>query len=143
MSRLLTLVLAAYGLKLSRTGTENIRRLHREAEAGSSEARRHFTQTRYARVLGPPNSDLGQVYYVLVGLCALTGILRHRPVLTAVFVTSGSSVLMSLFLIWALLFRLRVTCKICFQAHAVNGALFALLMRMWLDHDDRTSGGRR
>lgn len=131
MIRLLTTLLAAYGLRLSLRSTENIVRLGQEAGAGSAEAAQHFTQTRYARVLGPRNSDLGMVFYSLVALSTLTGLVRRRSILGGLLVASGASVLMSLYLLWALVFRLRVWCALCMQGHGINIALFATLLRMW------------
>lgn len=130
MLRLLTALLAAYGLRLSTTSTENIARISDEARAGREEARRHFTQTRYARVLGVRNSDLGTAFYSLVTLSALTGLIRRPRILAALLAGSALSLLMSIYLLWALAVRLRVWCALCMQGHAVNIALFAVLLRM-------------
>jgi uncharacterized membrane protein len=126
--RLIITLLALYGLRLSRTASSNIRHVHREAEAGDRRAAQHFTETRYARLFGPPNSDLGTVYYALAGLCAVTGIIRNRTVLTVLRLASAATVVVSLYLLWALLFRLRVRCTICIKGHIVNAAIFVTLL---------------
>lgn len=127
--RLLITLLALYGLKLSRTASSNIRHVHLEAETRDQQAQRHFTQTRYARLFGPLNSDLGTVYYALAGLCAATGLIRNRQVLSALRVTSASTVAVSLYLLWALFFRLRVRCTICIKGHIVNAVMFVTLLQ--------------
>jgi uncharacterized membrane protein len=129
MRGLLIAALCAYGLRLSRTSTENIERLRQEAETGNQDAREHFTQTRYARVLGPRNSDLGRIYYAAVGLATLTGLIRRPLVLFGLRLASLASAVLSLYLLWALIVRLRVRCNICLQGHAVNFALLFLLLR--------------
>jgi uncharacterized membrane protein len=131
VERLLAALVATYGFLLSRSATENIRRVHEQAQAGSSEAQAHFTQTRYARVLGPWNSDLGMLFYSAVALAALTGLIHRRRVLGFLLLGSGASLAMSLYLLWALLVRLRVWCAICMRAHLVNATLFTMILRLW------------
>lgn len=127
--RALVTILAIYGFRLSRIASSNIRDVRGKAEAGDRQALRHFTQTRYARLFGPLNSDLGTVYYVLAGLCAASGLIRNRLVLNLLRGASAATVLVSLYLLWALLFRLRVRCTICVKGHIVNGALLVALLR--------------
>jgi uncharacterized membrane protein len=129
MDRLLATLLAGYGFVLSRQSTETIERLRREAQAGHVEAQQHFTQTRFARALGPRNSDLGMVFYAAVGLCAVTGLIRRPRILAGLLLGSALSIAVSLYLLWALFFRLRVWCSICMRGHAINLVLFALLVR--------------
>jgi uncharacterized membrane protein len=131
MSRLSITILAAYGFKLSRTATANIRRTRESARDGNHEAREHFTQSRYAHVLGVRNSDLGMVFYAVVALSAISGLIRRRSVLSGLLLGSIASLLMSIYLIWALLFRLRVWCWVCIRAHVTNLALFITLIRLW------------
>lgn len=133
MSRVFAIALAGYGFALARKSTTNIARLRREAEAGSVEAREHFTQTRYARVFGPRNSDLGMVFYTAVGVAGLTGLIRRRLVVVPLLLASAGSVVTSVYLLWALFVRLRVECRICLQAHVVNGGLFVVLLKLWRD----------
>ena len=128
MERLLATVLSAYGFQLSWQSTRTIRRLHAEAARGNADAASHFTQTRYARALGPRNSDLGMLFYGALGIAAVTGLLRRRPVLDVLYYGSSLSLGVSLYLLWALAFRLRVLCPICLRGHLTNLAVFVLLV---------------
>ena len=126
--RLLITLLALYGLRVARTASSNIRHVRKEAAAGNHRAKQHFTQTRYARLFGPSNSDLGMVYYALVALCAACGLIRQRLVLTALRLASAATLVVSLYLLWALLFRLRARCTICLKGHFLNAAIFIALL---------------
>ena len=130
MERVLAAVLSAYGFRLSWKSTRTIRRLHVEAARGNRTAASHFTQTRYARALGPRNSDLGMLFYGALGTAALTNRLRQRPIQRALFYGSSLSLGVSLYLVWALLFRLRVLCPICLRGHLTNLAAFLLLAHL-------------
>lgn len=84
-------------------------------------------QTREARLVGIPNSVLGLAYYPLVFGSALLG---HRGDRTWLEVGLGSAVaaaLLSAYLAWALRFRLRTPCPLCYLAHIVNFLLLVLL----------------
>jgi uncharacterized membrane protein len=129
MVRLLLALLAGYGFELSRQGTQNIARLGRAAAGGDAGAAQHFTQTRYARVFGPRNSDLGMIFYGAVLLGAVSGATARSKVRYALLAASLVSVLTSVYLLWALFFRLRVLCPLCLQAHGVNLGVLALLLR--------------
>ena len=134
MTRLLLILIALYGVRLSRTASRNIDVTAARAAAGDRVARDHFTQTRYAHVLGPKNSDLGIVYYGAVALVALTGAARLRPVCAALRFASLASLAMSAYLLYAL-FRLRTLCPICLQGHALNLATWWLLRRKHQEQD--------
>ncbi|MGH2449497.1 MAG: hypothetical protein ACRDFS_12965 [Chloroflexota bacterium] len=62
MNRLLVLALSTAGLIISWRSSLQSRRIAGEARQGSGPAGRHFTQTRYARLFGLWNSDLGIAY---------------------------------------------------------------------------------
>jgi uncharacterized membrane protein len=128
MKRLALVLLATYGLRLSLQSTRTIKRLEREAAAGNPRAINHFTQTRYARMLGPRNSDLGLIFYSAVAGAALTRALRRRTVFFGTLLASLTSVFGSIFLLWVLFVRLRVSCRICIKAHATNFAIFLILV---------------
>ncbi len=95
-------------------------------------------RTPYARVFGIPNSVLGILYY----LCLLVWIgfvPRHlsisgqifRPFETVGLWLLGASlltVMLSFYLVYALRRALGVDCPLCYAAHAVNVALFVLLI---------------
>ncbi len=95
-------------------------------------------RTPYARVFGIPNSVLGILYY----LCLLVWIgfvPRHlsisgqifRPFETVGLWLLGASlltVMLGFYLVYALRRALGVDCPLCYAAHAVNVALFVLLI---------------
>jgi uncharacterized membrane protein len=126
MTRLLLVLLGIYGVRLSSTASGNIDATAARAAAGDIDAQRHFTQTRYARVLGPKNSDLGMVYYAVVAAAAITGAVRLRPIRACLRLASLLSLAMSAYLLYALV-RLRTLCPICLQGHALNLATWWLL----------------
>ncbi len=84
--------------------------------------------TPSARVFGPPNSLLGQVFYLALLVGAVSGWLtdpRLRPLyLGASLVTVGLGVHLS----YALLFVLRVPCPLCFTSHGINAVICGLLL---------------
>lgn len=130
MDRALAALLALYGFRLSLHSTRTIKRLRARAGRGDRMAAGHFTQTRYARALGPRNSDLGMVFYGALGVAAATGLIRRPLPQRILFYCSSFSLGVSLYLLWALAFRLRVLCPICLRGHATNLAVFVLLVRM-------------
>lgn len=84
--------------------------------------------SRYARVFGPPNSALGAAYYAALLALAMSGFDLVPAVLWAPLLwMAWGVVLLSIFLAWSLLFRLRTGCPICFLSHALNLAIAILL----------------
>ena len=95
-------------------------------------------RTPYARVFGIPNSLLGILYYV--ALLAWIGFApRHlkisghifRPFETVGLWLLGASlltVLLGFYLVYALRRVLGVHCPLCYAAHAINVALFVLVI---------------
>ncbi len=85
--------------------------------------------TREARLFGAPNFLYGILYYALVFLDTLLessdgGSLTVVP-LTAL---SFSVVLLSIYLGYALLFKLKTACPLCFMSHGINGIISILLL---------------
>ena len=83
---------------------------------------------RQARVFGLPNSLLGQVFYAAVGVAVGVGGLEQPVTRVALAAASGATVLLGLYLTWSLLVVLRVHCPLCYTAHAINLALFVMLL---------------
>jgi uncharacterized membrane protein len=95
-------------------------------------------RTPYARVFGVPNSLLGIVYYALL-LVWVVFVPRHvsiaghvlRPFETLGLLLLGASlstVVLGFYLIYALCRILYTHCALCYTAHAINIALFVLLI---------------
>lgn len=139
MDRVLATLLAAYGFRLSWNSTRTIKRLGREAARGDRAAASHFTQTRYARALGPRNSDLGMLFYGGLGTASVTGIMRRPLILRGLFYGSAFSLGVSIYLLWALL-KLRVVCPVCLRGHATNLAVFTLLVYLRREAAHRPPG---
>ena len=95
-------------------------------------------RTPYARVLGIPNSLLGILYYTTL-LVWIGFVPRHTNILGQVFRpfetvglwllgASLLTVLLGFYLVYALRRILGVHCPLCYAAHAINVALFVLLL---------------
>lgn len=84
--------------------------------------------TPSARVFGPPNSLLGQIFYVALLAGAAAGWLTD-PRFWALYVgASLATVGLGVHLSYALLFVLRLPCPLCFASHAINAAVCGLLL---------------
>lgn len=87
--------------------------------------------TRYGRVFGVPNSVLGIVFYLVIVDAGLSGIMGgHYGRLGIALTASILSVVLSIYLVWALLVRLRAVCVFCMVGHALNVGIAGLLL--WL-----------
>ncbi|BCW97335.1 MAG: hypothetical protein KatS3mg024_0162 [Armatimonadota bacterium] len=102
--------------------------LTRVCRVDSGDCRKVITSPR-ARLFGVPNSVLGVVWYLLAGSLAAaalgTGSLPWRPALLAL---SALTVVVGIYLIWSLRFRLQVHCWFCYLGHATNFIIFAGLL---------------
>lgn len=98
-------------------------------------------RTPDARVLGPPNSLLGVFYYLAMAVWAVRApwkAWRWYPAGRSFFITfdfrmimltlSLITLCMAVYLIYALRRRLGVNCYLCYAAHAINAALFWVLL---------------
>jgi len=75
-------------------------------------------RTRYAALLGVPNSALGVLFYLLVAAGWITG--RPVPLLLA---GASAAAAMSLYLAYVLI-RERLDCRICWTGHFANAAIW-------------------
>jgi uncharacterized membrane protein len=83
---------------------------------------------RDARLLGPPNSSLGIVYYAAqLALAAIEPGPLGGALGAWVTALSWAVVGLSIYLAWSLLFRLRTACPLCFLSHALNLAIALVL----------------
>jgi uncharacterized membrane protein len=97
-------------------------------------------QTPYARVFGVPNALLGIVYYFLLIAGAMGrwsfGInlyvrFTHVAVpfgIALLILISAGTIILGFYLIYALRHKLHIACPLCYTAHAINAALFVLLI---------------
>ena len=84
--------------------------------------------TPQARLLGPPNSVLGQFYYAVLIVAAVAGVLDTAPWSYGLLAAAAATVGLAAYLAYALLWVLRVRCPLCFASHAINVAIFSLLL---------------
>lgn len=84
--------------------------------------------TPRARVLGLPNSLLGQVFYVAIWIGLVGGFLFSSPGYYFYLAASLLTVSLGGYLTYSLLFLTRVPCKLCFTTHAINLAIFVLFL---------------
>jgi uncharacterized membrane protein len=84
--------------------------------------------TRDARVFGFPNSLLGFVYYAIVFFITVIGGWQSEHLVLWVFLLiSILVVLLSVYLSYSLLFRIKIACPLCFVSHGIN-VLMAFLL---------------
>lgn len=82
--------------------------------------------TRYARVFGVSNASLGLLWYVVVAAAAGYALIEGAiPFCLGFVVVAGATVLLSVYLAWALLARLGTPCVLCFVGHGVNALIFS------------------
>jgi uncharacterized membrane protein len=95
-------------------------------------------RTPYAQVLGVPNSLLGIIYYMLL-LLWVGFVPQHLTIAGHVFRpfealglsllgASLCTVVLGFYLVYALRRILHTHCPLCYAAHAINFALFVLLI---------------
>jgi len=96
----------------------------RGAESGTCKT---VLETRYSGVLGVPNSFFGLLFYALVAVVCLVSWRTGSPSLVPyAFVASMLALLVSIYLAHALVYRLRMPCRLCFLSHAINLLLVML-----------------
>jgi len=88
-----------------------------------------IVRTPQARLLGVPNSVLGLGFYPFAAWGYFAGV---QTALGMAVAATGVATAASAYLFYSLRVRLRVNCPLCFVAHGINVALFALCAAMWL-----------
>lgn len=85
--------------------------------------------TPYARVFGWPNAVYGLAWYVLLGTLATWALVTGQLLLCVpLIVIAILTVLLSVYLAWALLFQLETLCPLCFLGHGINAAILVALV---------------
>ena len=84
--------------------------------------------TRDARALGVPNFLLGLPYYTLVCLAGLLVICgEHWEGIRLLFWLSALVVLLGVYLSYSLLFKIKISCPLCFASHVINAFITLFL----------------
>ena len=84
--------------------------------------------TPRARVLGLPNSVLGQLFYAALLAGAPLGLLEQQLPFMLYLGASLVTVALAVYLSYSLLFITRVPCVLCFTSHGINAVIFLLLI---------------
>ena len=84
--------------------------------------------TPRARVLGLPNSVLGQFFYIALLVGIPIGILETLAYYWLYLAASLLTVFLGLYLSYSLLFITRVRCKLCLTSHGLNAIIFLILL---------------
>ena len=84
--------------------------------------------TPSARVFGPPNSLLGQLFYLALLAGTVSDWLTDPRLWTLYLGVSLLTVGFGVYLSYALLFVLRVPCPLCFTSHGINAVICGLLL---------------
>lgn len=86
-------------------------------------------QTPYAKVFGVPNTLPGIAYYLLlIGWVLVGKSLAISWLPWALVAASICTVILGFYLMYALRRKLHTHCPLCYTAHAINLAVFALLI---------------
>ncbi|MBI2267502.1 MAG: vitamin K epoxide reductase family protein [Armatimonadetes bacterium] len=84
---------------------------------------RKVLETGYASIFGVQNSFLGIIYYSAVLIALGTGQWLTHWVSAALAAVSWFTTAVSLYLIHALFYRIKVPCPLCLVSHGINLAL--------------------
>ncbi|HUU14807.1 MAG TPA: vitamin K epoxide reductase family protein [Terriglobia bacterium] len=86
-------------------------------------------QTSYARVFGVPNTLPGIAYYLLLLGWVVAGNSFALPWFLRLLIGAGAcTVILGIYLMYALRFKLHTPCPLCYTAHAINTLLLVLLV---------------
>ncbi len=92
---------------------------------------RSIVQTPEARIFGVPNFALGLLFYILLIVSVLGnigGFLLDILIATAIF-----TVVLAVYLIYALRVRLKTDCVLCYAAHGINTLIAFILIELKYD----------
>jgi uncharacterized membrane protein len=82
-----------------------------------------------ARVFGVQNALLGILYYVSILLFVMIASHDNQSIIYQIVVSvSAGTVLLGAYLTYALLVKLRTSCRLCFVSHGINLGIFLLLL---------------
>ena len=86
-------------------------------------------ETKYYHIFYVPNWWYGIVFYSIVLITALSA----NPLVALLAIMGAvSSSCVSIFLIWALFFKLKTVCNVCYTAHTANALILITLIARYL-----------
>lgn len=85
-------------------------------------------RTPEARIFGVPNFVLGLVFYGALFFAVLGG--RHGFLFDLLIATAIFTVILAVYLIYALRVRLKTDCVLCYAAHGINTIIALMLIVM-------------
>ena len=89
------------------------------------------SDSKYGKMFGIPNYIFGMIYYIAILLFSLFSFLNaDKNVYYFLLVMSWSTILLVVYLTYALLVKLKTVCVPCFVLHGVNVGIAALLSLM-------------
>jgi uncharacterized membrane protein len=89
----------------------------------------YVIHTREARIFGIPNVVAGLLFYGILGIFVLSPTFEYTETIKMLLLTgSAVSVLLGIYLVYALFVTLKVRCTLCIIAHGINLAIFSLLL---------------
>ena len=88
----------------------------------------------YSHVWRIPNSELGFLFYVVIGSLALWGLLntrRRESIFSFIVLASGAALIYAIYMAYLLLIKLAIICIFCMASHLLTCLifLFALIVR--------------
>lgn len=93
-------------------------------EKGACES---LLNTDEAHILKAPNFYLGILFYIFILVVALDeGLFAFLYI--SVLTITGFTVVVGLYLIYSLFFKIRIQCILCLASHTINLALFILIL---------------
>lgn len=89
----------------------------------------NILKTRFSNVFKVPNFYLGLIYYLVVFFS--TFFVLEKNILFGFLIVSWLVVLFSIYLVYALIFKLKTNCNLCFTAQVINlliGIFYGLML---------------
>ena len=127
MLRIIRAVLAAEGLVLSWRTFQSTRRLEDRREHGDQSVREAVALTPQARLFNLPNPFVASAYFALVLFLSLTGLADRSGIRRPLALASWTSLGISGYLVYQLVFVLRKNCPLCMRSHLLNLALTSVV----------------
>src|SRR5579884_238592 len=125
---MLRTVLALEGVAISARTLRRTRRLEVRRQAGDPRAPEDVALTRRGHLFGVPNSQIALLYFAVIGLLSVTGLGDRKLIRLLTLLAGWTSLAVSAYLLYSLLFVLKHRCRVCIETHLLNLALTSVLM---------------